>query len=364
MKKIILLAMLALAETNISATAQDISVPNGSYTNSITVGPNEIVNGLDYLFAQINFTNPTTPSNIGTVSAAFGLNASYSNQFSPHYTFGELRTYTITPNDITVPISGFEIRGASGKTNETYPFDFFYTAIGLTDSQIREIRAGHWSLYVLGSGFPDGEIHAPILSPDSDGDGVRDIDDLCQETPSGAIVDAHGCSIDQLCPCEGTWRNHGEYLVAVGHATADFLRDGVITKAQRNEILKQAARSNCGKRLPAGFYGQSLVYYSNNTAGVPYQTYISVYDHNGKLVTRTASNHIGQFYAHVPWGDYMLVPTHPGQRLPPRKLSQYVPLANGADPTAAFINIMVFPNHNLIQLTPVAVEYQSTQSPP
>src|SRR5262249_23579407 len=37
-------------------------------------------------------------------------------------------------------------------------------------------------------------------TPDSDGDGVVDSADLCPDTPSGAVVNVNGCSIDQLCP--------------------------------------------------------------------------------------------------------------------------------------------------------------------
>src|SRR5262249_54770272 len=52
---------------------------------------------------------------------------------------------------------------------------------------------------------------------DADCDGVGDSADRCPNTPAGSIVNANGCSIDQLAPCAGpatggTWRNHGEYV--------------------------------------------------------------------------------------------------------------------------------------------------------
>src|SRR5881396_2644631 len=55
------------------------------------------------------------------------------------------------------------------------------------------------------------------LSTDVDEDGVADSADLCPDTPQGAVVNADGCSVDQLVPCAGpasggTWRNHGEYV--------------------------------------------------------------------------------------------------------------------------------------------------------
>src|SRR5262249_19460423 len=48
---------------------------------------------------------------------------------------------------------------------------------------------------------------------DADGDGVPDSLDQCPGTPAGVIVDANGCSIDQIAPCSGPspgerWKNH------------------------------------------------------------------------------------------------------------------------------------------------------------
>src|SRR5437667_148780 len=55
---------------------------------------------------------------------------------------------------------------------------------------------------------------------DADADGVPDSLDLCPSTPGGAIVDEHGCSLEQIAPCSGpasggTWKNHGQYVSAV-----------------------------------------------------------------------------------------------------------------------------------------------------
>src|SRR5207249_8785497 len=45
-----------------------------------------------------------------------------------------------------------------------------------------------------------------VGEPDEDKDGVPDSRDQCPGTAPGAIVNADGCSIDQLVPCEGTWK--------------------------------------------------------------------------------------------------------------------------------------------------------------
>jgi hypothetical protein len=91
-----------------------------------------------------------------------------------------------------------------------------------------------------------------LTEPDSDGDGVPDSRDLCPDTPVGAIVNANGCSIDQLGPCAGPpsgggWANHGQYVAAVARAAADFATSGLITKEEASRIVSVVAQSDCGK---------------------------------------------------------------------------------------------------------------------
>jgi hypothetical protein len=82
---------------------------------------------------------------------------------------------------------------------------------------------------------------------DVDADGVPDSQDQCPGTPPGAIVNAEGCSIEQLVPCNGPWKNHGEYVSTLVHVTQAFERDGLITQDQQEDIVSSGARSNCGK---------------------------------------------------------------------------------------------------------------------
>jgi len=88
---------------------------------------------------------------------------------------------------------------------------------------------------------------------DADADGVADSLDLCPGTPAGAIVDAEGCSIDQIAPCSGpasggTWKNHGQYVSSVAHAAEAFAAQGLISPEQAGAIVAHAARSACGKK--------------------------------------------------------------------------------------------------------------------
>jgi hypothetical protein len=98
-----------------------------------------------------------------------------------------------------------------------------------------------------------GTANGPVATVDSDGDGVPDTEDQCPNTPAGAIVNGHGCSIGQLVPCAGplgggTWKNHGQYVSAVTKATKDFVQQGVMTRQERHSAVREAAHSDCGKK--------------------------------------------------------------------------------------------------------------------
>ncbi len=92
-----------------------------------------------------------------------------------------------------------------------------------------------------------------IGPPDQDFDGVPDSVDACPDTPLCTVVDAQGCSIDQLAPCAGpasggTWKNHGQYVAAVAQAAVQFLSQGLISQNQAAAIVKAAAQSPCGSK--------------------------------------------------------------------------------------------------------------------
>lgn len=91
---------------------------------------------------------------------------------------------------------------------------------------------------------------------DVDGDGVLNAVDICPLTPLGAVVRPDtGCSIAQLCPCEGpkgtgtAWRNHGAYESCVAKNATDFVKRRLITFWAWGNEVSTAARSVCGKRI-------------------------------------------------------------------------------------------------------------------
>lgn len=87
---------------------------------------------------------------------------------------------------------------------------------------------------------------------DTDGDGVSDSIDACAFTEPGSIVNPAGCSIDQLCPCGGSrevigkWKNHGKYVSCIAKSVERFVELGLISKAEKDIVIFNAAHSDCG----------------------------------------------------------------------------------------------------------------------
>lgn len=101
----------------------------------------------------------------------------------------------------------------------------------------------------------DGDAVGDACDADIDGDNVANNADVCAATPVGEVVDsANGCSIAQLCPCDGPrgttvpWKNHGKYVSCTAHAANDFVSLGLITQGHKNAIMSAAGSSSCGKK--------------------------------------------------------------------------------------------------------------------
>jgi hypothetical protein len=56
-----------------------------------------------------------------------------------------------------------------------------------------------------------------------------------------------GGDIDDVCPCDDPWTNHGQYVSCVAQAANDLVSDGALTKDERKDTVRAAARSECGK---------------------------------------------------------------------------------------------------------------------
>jgi hypothetical protein len=124
----------------------------------------------------------------------------------------------------------------------------------LLSDEISELLVGSWYLEARLLG-PYGPVNLPspifgghILPSDTDADGVPDFRDACGNTPAGSLVNSEGCTIQQLCPCAGPWRNHGDYVNCIQRAIGSFVREALITPATTRTLLRDAANSDCGRR--------------------------------------------------------------------------------------------------------------------
>lgn len=143
-------------------------------------------------------------------------------------------------------LNGDSLGNASG------PFD---TAQGTWTMQVSGLEPGTYDFTVIaednsgGTGTSSTPITFTVLpAPDADGDGVSDAHDQCPNTPPGTVVNERGCSLAQLCPCDGGWRNHAEYVRCVVDHAWKFYRAELINADQRRAAIRAAIRSNCGRQ--------------------------------------------------------------------------------------------------------------------
>lgn len=87
---------------------------------------------------------------------------------------------------------------------------------------------------------------------DVDGDGISNTADTCAFTVRTARANSEGCTIAQLCPCDGPsgtvmpWRNHGKYVSCVAQMANRFLAEGLISASEHGGLVSAAAQSACG----------------------------------------------------------------------------------------------------------------------
>ena len=178
---------------------------------------------------------PTIGSHPGSRTNAVGTSATFSVTAA-----GTLPLrYQWLKNGIAL-VDGGNVSGTSTST--------------LTLASVQQGDAGEFAVVVTNNfGSVTSFVALLTVSVDMDGDGVMDDADECPNTAPGAVVDEHGCSIQQRVPCAGprvgaTWKNHGQYVSALVNILSEWLERGVISEAQAEEILQEGARSNCGKR--------------------------------------------------------------------------------------------------------------------
>jgi len=129
--------------------------------------------------------------------------------------------------------------------------------ISLSPVEVNQLRSGFWYAQAVARipprrpGQPSGflPVRGRILLLDSDGDGVADFLDQCPATPPGTLVNSSGCSLDQVCPCAGPWKNHGEFVTTLKQALEEFVQEGLLNRGASRLLFQSGAESDCGKRV-------------------------------------------------------------------------------------------------------------------
>lgn len=93
------------------------------------------------------------------------------------------------------------------------------------------------------------------LDPDTDGDGLLDGEEVlagtdpCNPDENGnGIPDGIDLLIDESCPPDAVWKNHGAYVKCVAHVAEGLLEAGLISEAEKDLIVSTAAQSDVGKK--------------------------------------------------------------------------------------------------------------------
>lgn len=134
---------------------------------------------------------------------------------------------------------------------------------GLTDPEETLYNTDPTNPDTDGDGVSDGdEVDAGtdptvVDTSDADGDGLADDVDACVNSVVTATVsvngndsgvvnyfDAQGCSVaDNLdLSCSGEFKNHGQFVSCVAHASTDMRKAGIIDQLERAALVKAAAK--------------------------------------------------------------------------------------------------------------------------
>jgi len=90
---------------------------------------------------------------------------------------------------------------------------------------------------------------------DEDRDGVGDPCDLCEGASAG-LINANGCTVDQICPCNerrdgAPWESRAQYLRCVAAEARVLRSEGQLSTGDAWRLVRDASRSVCGRTVLA-----------------------------------------------------------------------------------------------------------------
>ena len=216
------------------------------YFGATPIGPTEPLTGS---FDWVRF-DPGSSSIIGFDATHLGFQSA-SFHIELNTGMNDLGSVVLTDSCLTYFGEIVDSEGLGTPVGELYHLVIIAAYSGPPERPI-SLSYPDLRIFPVGGGFFVARMTI-VAVLDSDRDGVPDSTDQCPNTAPGAVIDAQGCSINQLVPCAGpvsggTWKNHGHYVSAIARMAEAFLTNGRITEDEGEAVVKAAAQSNCGRK--------------------------------------------------------------------------------------------------------------------